>query len=329
MSVVKKERIEFIDLAKGVCILLIIMGHCGINVDYPGLTVMRTPLYLTLSGLFFKDYGRFYNFFIKKCNRLLFPFLFFYLASYSVFYLANAFFPGLIVSDAKGVSDVFTQNQYFNGPIWFLLDVFWSNMLFYLIYTNLNKELFRGIAVFLCGLFGVVLYKRDIFLPCFLDCAFFGLPFFYFGYILKKSSIMYPSGYDKYNILIALLLFGTAYIIDINAQPKVYFHDKMIEGNLFSIVALALISVTAILMLCKAIKRIPVISYFGRYSIIPLCIHHLIYRPIMLVVYKFIPAEDGGNYMVALLTILACLAAIPLLKKYIPVFTAQKDLITV
>ena len=71
---------------------------------------------------------------------------------------------------------------------------------------------------------------------------------------------MYPSGYDKYNILIALLLFGTAYIIDINAQPKVYFHDKMIEGNLFSIVALALISVTAILMLCKAIKRIPVIS---------------------------------------------------------------------
>ena len=66
MSVVKKERIEFIDLAKGVCILLIIMGHCGINVDYPGLTVMRTPLYLTLSGLFFKDYGRFYNLFIKK-----------------------------------------------------------------------------------------------------------------------------------------------------------------------------------------------------------------------------------------------------------------------
>ncbi|MBR5861399.1 MAG: hypothetical protein IKY71_08655 [Bacteroidaceae bacterium] len=147
--------------------------------------------------------------------------------------------------------------------------------------------------------------------------------------MLKKSSILYPSGYDRYNIFIALLLFGTAYIIDINAQPKVYFHDKMIEGNLLSIVALALISITAILMLCKAIKRIPVISYFGRYSIIPLCMHHLIYRPIMLVVYKFIPAEDGGNYIVALLTILACLAAIPLLKKYIPVFTAQKDLITV
>ncbi|MBR3855631.1 MAG: hypothetical protein IKM65_05680 [Bacteroidaceae bacterium] len=44
----EKERIEFIDLAKGVCILLIIVGHSGVQVDYPGLSAMRTPLYLTL-----------------------------------------------------------------------------------------------------------------------------------------------------------------------------------------------------------------------------------------------------------------------------------------
>ena len=52
MGVSGKKRIEFIDLAKGVCILLIILGHCGVAVDYPGLTAMRTPLYLTLAGLF-------------------------------------------------------------------------------------------------------------------------------------------------------------------------------------------------------------------------------------------------------------------------------------
>ena len=57
MSVVKKERIEFIDLAKGVCILLIIMGHCGIKVDYPGLTVMRTPCPSVLTHAVFLEYS--------------------------------------------------------------------------------------------------------------------------------------------------------------------------------------------------------------------------------------------------------------------------------
>lgn len=31
-----KKRIEFIDLAKGVCILLVIMMHTDVNVDFPG-----------------------------------------------------------------------------------------------------------------------------------------------------------------------------------------------------------------------------------------------------------------------------------------------------
>lgn len=80
-----KKRIEFIDLAKGICILLIIVGHSGVEVDYPGLSAMRTPLYLTLSGLFFKDYGGFTNLLIRKTNKILIPFLFFYIASYLLF----------------------------------------------------------------------------------------------------------------------------------------------------------------------------------------------------------------------------------------------------
>ena len=72
-----KVRIDFIDLAKGVCIVLIVLGHTGIAVDYPGLTLMRTPLYFALSGLFFKDYGGFMQFLVRKTNKILIPFLFY------------------------------------------------------------------------------------------------------------------------------------------------------------------------------------------------------------------------------------------------------------
>lgn len=35
-----KKRIEFIDLAKGICILLVIMTHTDVNVDFPGTELL-------------------------------------------------------------------------------------------------------------------------------------------------------------------------------------------------------------------------------------------------------------------------------------------------
>lgn len=60
----EKPRIEFIDLAKGICIILVVIFH--FDVDIPLLRPMRMPLYFILSGLFFKDYGGFINFLTKK-----------------------------------------------------------------------------------------------------------------------------------------------------------------------------------------------------------------------------------------------------------------------
>lgn len=321
------KRVEFIDLAKGICIILIILGHTGVQVDYPGLTALRTPLYFTLSGLFFKDYGGFGKLFLRKTNRILVPFLFFYIASYAIFYAVNLVKPGLIVSDATGILDCFTQNQYFNGPIWFLLALFWSNIIFYCIHCNIKKEFLRTAAVAACGAFGYFLYRKGIFLPCFIDTAFIGMPFFYFGYILKKSGVLISTKYDKFNIPVAVFLFATAVLIDIHFRPIMFFHDKEFSGNVISMILLPLTSVSALLLLCKSVKRVPVVSYIGRYSIIPLCIHHLIYRPIALVVYRYIAPEDGGSWLVALATIVLCIAAIPLCKRHIPQFTAQKEFI--
>lgn len=72
-----KQRIEFIDLAKGVCILLVVLLHCSYTKEVPALKAMRMPLYFILSGLFFKDYGGIVPFLHKKVNKLFVPFCFF------------------------------------------------------------------------------------------------------------------------------------------------------------------------------------------------------------------------------------------------------------
>ena len=79
----KENRIAYIDLAKGFCIALVVFYHSKgvLGVQYLidiFFVSFRLPLYFFLSGLFFKEYGSFQNFFIKKTNRLLIPFFFFY-----------------------------------------------------------------------------------------------------------------------------------------------------------------------------------------------------------------------------------------------------------
>ena len=73
----KTNRLEFIDLAKGLCIMLVVFQHVtstfGVS-DYPfklGLASFRMPLYFFLSGLFFKSYSGFLEFLEKKFIKLL------------------------------------------------------------------------------------------------------------------------------------------------------------------------------------------------------------------------------------------------------------------
>ena len=76
-----KDRIDFIDLAKGFCIVLVVFTHVNsyFNLSYPlqeTLSIFRMPLYFFLSGLFFKNYEGFCGFVKRKVNKLLIPFLF-------------------------------------------------------------------------------------------------------------------------------------------------------------------------------------------------------------------------------------------------------------
>lgn len=48
-----KNRIEFVDLAKGVCILLVVMNHIGVPEYIPGLYAAKVPIFFVLSGLSF------------------------------------------------------------------------------------------------------------------------------------------------------------------------------------------------------------------------------------------------------------------------------------
>lgn len=319
-----KKRLEYIDLAKGVCITLVIIGHTGLSITIPGLDAVRMPLYFILSGLFFKDYGGLGHLFKKKFNKILFPFLFFYLTAYVVFYTVEYLLPGFMTTGARGIADIWTQRQYFNGPIWFLLALFWANIMFCIISQLINNLYFQGLIVIIIGCFGAYLGLKFVFLPFMIDSAMTALPFFWFGYVLKKTPILYPNRYDRFNVLISFALYGLVvlsyYVLGNN---YVGFHNNNVCGNYPFILVISTLGVISILLLCKSIKTLPFLTFFGRYSIIPLCTHHLVYRPLALVIDR---DTLWGELSVALLTLAICAALIPLFRRFLPWAVAQKDI---
>lgn len=293
-KVVEKKRIEFIDLAKGVCILMVVMGHSGFPIEIPGWEIVRMPLYFILSGLFFKDYGGWSKFLIQKTNKILIPFLFFYLLGNIIYYLIQLGAPQLMITDAGGFLDAFNNRQFFNGPIWFLLALFWCNIIFCTISLYVKSEPVRILLICLLGALGWYLGNVvHAFIPLFFDVALTSLPFFAFGYYLKRTPILFPNKYDKYNFLFALFFWGIAFTLTKTTHFRLSLHYNGLEG--WSTYVISITSVLSILFLCKIIKRLPFVSYFGRYSIIPLCVHHLIYRPVKVVLTSF--GISGGGYL--------------------------------
>ena len=322
---VKSKRIEFVDLAKGICIFLVVIGHCGAPIDIPGLEIVRMPLYFILSGLFFKTYGGLKQLSIKKINKILIPFMFFYLLSYAAFYAIKYIAPQYLITDARGIFDMFDNRQFFNGPIWFLLCLFWCNIYFCIISTYCKRESTRIAIIALAGLAGWFLGNKNIFVPLFLDVAMTALPFFAFGYYLKKSNILYPNKWDKFNLLIAVAFWGVSFALTALKTHRLSLHYNGINGWSTYIISVA--SVLAVLFLCKSIKKLPFFSYIGRYSIILLCVHHMIYRPAKVALQATNIDFLDNNYTVAAITLLLSTLCIPVCIKYIPWFVAQKDLI--
>ena len=73
-----KQRIEFIDLAKGICMSLVVYSHVYLG-DHPKLgefqDYISLPLFFSLSGLLFKTYNDYMDFCINKINKLIIPLL--------------------------------------------------------------------------------------------------------------------------------------------------------------------------------------------------------------------------------------------------------------
>jgi len=271
------------------------------------------PLYFFLSGFFFKRYSGFIYFLVRKTNRLLVPFFFFYLLTSVLLPNIAHYFMGVNINTVVGWPSLWAfiyPESFPNVAIWFLWSLFCANMVFYLIHYISKGNLLSIIllSVF-CGLLAYLIDYNGIDLPAFFDDTLSHIPFFACGYLVKEYNIF---GYNKISrgrsaiVMIMIILVALLPII------------PYITGFM---------CIFILLTLCKMINHLPVVSYFGRYSIMILVTHILVIQIISKAINLLNMSTLLSMFAVLLAMIPVYMLLIPLMRNLLPHVTAQKDLI--
>lgn len=335
MNNLSDNRIEFIDLAKGFCILLVVFNHVaeGFTIGITSaISSFRMPLYFLVSGLFFKAYS-FSEFCRKKTNKLLIPFVFFYIfIALLIPLVVNIVYPGF--SQNSGLNYIFAvYNENFNGSpmgIWFLWCLFLENFIFYflLILSQKTKKVILTLSLLsiILGIAGFLLFYCKIDLPLYIDTAFTSLPFFCVGYIMKKySNILYPNKYDKYLFGYTLICFVVIFLLA--SGESFGYRINSFSVNIITLYLCGILGTLGVIFISKKIKRIPFISFMGRYSIMILCSHQVV----ILLIRQFVEKLNLGDIpsvgiLFVITSIISYLLIFPM-KKFLPYVTAQKDIL--
>lgn len=328
----EEKRIGFVDLTKGICIILVVMAHIGGPFDrmdsHNIIASFRMPLYFFISGIFFKSYEGLWGFFVRKLNRLIIPFVFFYVGAFLAKYILWKIYPGAFQLPVQW-SDllvVFHKHELidFNPPIWFLLALFNCNMIFYIIHSLLRErsvKLFFLVSI-LVGVTGFILGKLHIELPLYIDTAMTALPFYLGGFWIRRYNFfLFPHRFDKLIPVIIIVALAAMYFIASRPGMRTNTYD----GNIFQFYASAFAGILVIMLIGKQFKRIPVISYLGRYSVITLGIHALLLHFCHQIFDRFIHNEWILAITLLVVVLAISLVATPIFLKIIPQFVAQKD----
>lgn len=324
-------RVDYIDTAKGLCMMFVVFVHIHFYFgnDYYGQTCLKSfylPLFFLLSGLFFKSYGSFPNFLVRKTNTILIPFLFFFYTTSVLLTWGISLLRGNNI-DWTLLWAYVTPEHYPNLPLWFLICLFVQSIGFYLIFhlcKDGNKRGVMAIVIFVIGGLGISLRKIGVNLPVQIDSAMSSLPFFFFGWLMSQYKLLTIIEERKQRLRIVFIVLF--YLISWLTCGEINYQKNAFDLNPFFVYLSGTSGAISVILLSKVLCKISFIKFIGRYSLMVLCTHQIVLQGVLPMVRKF----SLGNWLSMFLTLLIVLVSyviiVPILKKMFPYFVGQKSL---
>ena len=324
------HRIEHIDIAKGISILLVAMFHSELKLFAPDLInsmgLFRMPLFFFLSGVFFSALVDSRTFLWKKSDALLKPY---FSTLLSVFIVT-------VILNENNLLGQFAGIFYGNGdtirlrPMWFLTHLFAVYCFSYLIFRTSRihekRPLYKAFTIIIFLIIGSYFIRiftsikinfageeiNFIGLPFSLDLIFISSAFFMAGAFLKKLVIEFKPNLYLLPICIlclaAIIEFTDAYV-DLNARV----YDKPLYSTLGAICGIYFVITLSFYM-----QKVTMLRYIflklGQTTLFILIFHAVISSR----TYRYLSEWGSHEYylMYAIIAFLVSVSA-PILIKYI------------
>lgn len=297
-----KNRLGYIDILKGILIILVVVGHSDIG-EGTRLAIysFHMPLFFILNGFLYshKKIG-FRNFTIKRIKRLLVPYVCFFLLNYII---QLNFSPKHILRFIFG-------GRMIEGVYWFIPVLFMSQIALYFIVEHLGR---KGMVITFVLLYSAAMVEsylpiKNVKIPLDADVVFLAVPYMLIGFILNDAIRKYIIEEEKKKSLLLVsisVLFSFVMMFLIYTERISYVFDMKYVSYAYPVLNLIIPLVMGIVILKLSVfmERIKLVS--NAISLIGLASMTVMYLNISLLALldKFIDIEIFNTTLVLLVSV--------------------------
>ncbi len=336
----KNDRLQYVDIAKGFAILMVVAGHILASNDYLKyfLYTIHVPLFLMLSGVFEKKRDNVPSYLWKVFRRLYLPCILIITADY--FFYTLIYKTDILRHTIPRILNCLVGHAFtFDTPIWFLIDLFFVKVFFQLVQLIRHKTA-QKIVVGILSAGGVVYMYACRFIK--FDNNYYGiyalivvLTYYCFGYLLKDlirlPSEAFATG-DKKKIRILIILMavfltytavvtrfnGNVGVLGINFGNVILFLTGSLLGSYGFIILSAFLS-------SRSKITVKPLVYLGRHTLFIMATHYYLVEHLSKYILGRLGKEEIYHYPIVEIVIFIltmgtctlCLLMIDLLKKKI------------
>lgn len=312
------NRLNYIDAAKGLGILLMVLGHIWTE-SCAGIVIwlysFHIPMFFILSGMIMKYSGALDKKTIgenvrTKCRQLIIPYI-----TFEALYV-------IVIGTKQGFNYEKLQWHWYdglflnpvNGPLWFLLCLFVVEVAFIILNSVVKNKKCNVLVAVVLYIIPFIMTTENIQLKFIITCCtaygFFTLGYYWFEYISSKEMRW---------TYVLLLLFTGMVLAMVNTKTNMYDlnykNPLLYTGN-------AVVTSSAFIFLFKKISS-NVLEFWGRNTIIMLALHVLC----MSIIRNVIPMDYQTFYGGLIMLVLVCMMSWPIVifvNKYIPQLVGKR-----
>ena len=309
LSMIQKsqKRIGYVDLYRGIGIILMIMAHIGFGslFDYY-IHAFHMPMFFFVSGFFYKSDSP-DKFFKQKIKTLIIPYVFYTF----IIYIGWKVICGNPDDSLIIIFLYMNSTPFVAAALWFLTALFIANVIYWLIQTLFNSDIYISIVAFLIALCGNIIQyffaKPSIFA---FDAGLVGVGIMHLGFLCRNRRTRVIEKIMNLNwneIIIAFVLLSA--LIFINSKVN------MREGKYGIIPLFWINSAGMCIILWNTARKLietwnknnlknraidylySVIMNIGRRSLVFLCLNQVM----IVVAFRYFPIEVSSNSVTILI----------------------------